>query len=77
MKIQRKSHETLRNLNVKNKLLPFKEATLSKQMALVKKNARMENQAAVNVLSSSEAREMHREIDEEKSPGCKSANSFL
>lgn len=57
------------NLNVKNKLLPFKEAIVSKRVILVKRNITMENQAAVNVISSSEARATHREIDEEKPPG--------
>lgn len=65
--MRRKSPETLHNLNVKNKLLPFKKAILSKRMTLEKRNVRTESQAAVNVISSSGARETQRKIDEAKS----------
>lgn len=65
--MRRKSPETLHNLSVKNKLLPFKEAILSKRMTLEKRNVRMESQAADNVISSSGARETRRKINEAKS----------
>lgn len=58
----------MHTLNVKTKLLPFEEASLSKLVTLEKRSGRTERQAALNVTASSEVRATRRKIDEEKGP---------